>query len=184
MGNKQFKNSTIIDTAPSRNNPFLYVIIQSKSKMYFLCCIQVKSSNQLGKTNLDLSNVQKTVIDGIPKKMQLDWKEHYIYMLVTGKQGTQLAIYETNKLTVHKQISNVPNECESFQVVSPFYNEYFSMQMFMLRKCYSNMLYRLQVDTFLINESEEPSLIPKSESVFVISSCNRLETDSICFTQI
>ena len=51
MGNKQFKSSSVLDAAATRNGPFLYALLESKTKSRFVCRIRLKSSGQLGETD-------------------------------------------------------------------------------------------------------------------------------------
>ena len=74
-------------------------------------------------------------------------------------------MFEASSLTLCKQVPGLPGDCQSFRILSPFYNEYFAMQMFILRKSYSSMLYRFQVDAFLLDQSSEPGPVPQHAEV-------------------
>ena len=62
---------------------------------------------------------------------------------MTHDSSYKLLIFDTLSLNLKKVITDAPKECPSFDLISPKYNEYFRMKLFLFRKTYIKILKNL-----------------------------------------
>ena len=143
MGNKQINNNEIVETIPSSINHYFFALTKSKANLHFLCRFETTEDYYLGKPNKDLENSIQRELEGSPLKFRLGWNEEFIYLILNQKNEFKFAIFESKSLRLKKIISDIPSTCDNFVFISPKYNEYFKMKLYLFEKTYRKILINL-----------------------------------------
>lgn len=83
--------------------------------------------------------------------------ERKVYIPINKFQKRKISFsIQNSKFNFGKENKNAPSMCSGFSLSSPFYAEYFTMRVFLLRKNFNQMLRQFQKDVYLKDKKATP----------------------------